>query len=157
MWPLESWIWIWKIWISPKKFTRFMVLEYLMMTPLKRKLYLIHTYKSIVVIWAMYVQLDLKVICRRSPKKGRPSTFYKIWSKEVHCKECPKRDFDARTWWSCGSCKITSYNFLRLMFNNGIRRFYSYFFKFSYFDFWRKWFSNCVKNCKVLSKNHKEY
>jgi hypothetical protein len=35
----------------------------------KRKIYLIHTYKSKVEIWALCGLLDLEVMCKRPPKK----------------------------------------------------------------------------------------
>ena len=57
--------------------------------------YLTHNYKYGVKIWAMYAQLDLEVMCRRSPKKRRPSNFHEFWNIEVHSREHPKK---AKLW-----------------------------------------------------------
>jgi hypothetical protein len=39
----------------------------------------------------MCVQLDSKVMRKRTNKKGIPSNFHEFWSEEVHCKKYPPK------------------------------------------------------------------
>jgi hypothetical protein len=40
----------------------------------------------------MCVQFDLEVMCKRPPKKRRPSNFHQFWSEEeVYGKKHPKK------------------------------------------------------------------
>jgi hypothetical protein len=64
-----------------------MVLEFLEMMPLKKKIYLTYTYKSKVDKWGTCVQLDLEVVCKSPPKKRMPPNFYEFWNEGVYHKK----------------------------------------------------------------------
>jgi hypothetical protein len=86
------------------------------------------------LIWKWYAKIPKKI-------EIPSSTFHEHWSEEVHCKKytMSKFFFDVWTLQCNGSRGMKGYNFLRLMLNKVVQRFYSYFLKFPYFDFSRKW------------------
>jgi hypothetical protein len=83
-------IWIQSLWYFSRNFTSSIVLEF-WVKALLTKLYLTHTYKSKGGIWAMHVQFNLEVICKKKKRKGIPSNFQEFKVKKFIVKNTQEK------------------------------------------------------------------
>ena len=86
-----AWMQIWRIWNFPKKIISSICWKFQRWLHWKTKLYLIHTCKSKVEVWAICAQLYLEVMSKR-PKKKTQFSFVNLGVKEFIVKNTAKKN-----------------------------------------------------------------
>jgi hypothetical protein len=152
-------IWMWSPWFLFKKFYKFHVIGVLNQDPPWQKEFkLIHINKSKGGIWAMYIKLDLEVICKKPKKKEDHLIFMNFGVKKFTVQKTSKKEmFDVWTSYAHRFYETRGYNFWRLVHKKVVWRSYNHFLKYSYFEFLRKWFLHLCQKLHSLVKKHNEF